>query len=190
MEIFRWDQNYETGLEAVDGQHRGLVTLINRFGSLIEAGEALDPATFEQVFSELAAAHRHGEPLSLILMDADGFKAVNGTYGHDAGDEVIRALGAALKQLFRAHDVVCRMGGDEFLAAERARSSIASMEIPAGAGAWKGSLSAGVATLGPGLQDAEALLKAADVAVYEAKRQGRNRVVVFRNQGVFSISPA
>lgn len=146
----------------------------------------------DRLVSELAAAHRHGEPLSLIMMDADGFKAVNDTYGHDAGDAVIRTLGAALKGLFRTNDVVCRMGGDEFLAlcprssseaaylvAERARSAIDSMEAPAGTGVWKGSLSAGVATLGPGLQDAEALLKAADVAVYEAKRQGRNRVVIY-----------
>jgi len=142
--------------------------------------------------AELSSARRHAEPLSLVAMDADGFKTVNDTYGHDAGDAVIRTLGATLKQLFRATDVVCRMGGDEFLVlcprsdaeaaylvAERARASVAAMDVAAGAGIWKGSLSIGVATLGPGVEDGEALIKAADVALYEAKRRGRNRVVAF-----------
>lgn len=144
----------------------------------------------ERLAAEIASARRHGDALSLVLLDADGFKAVNDTYGHDAGDAVIRALGAALKQGFRAGDLVCRMGGDEFLVlcprtpleaafqvAERARASIAALRVPAGEGAWQGSLSAGVAALGPGAEDAESLLKAADLGVYEAKRLGRNRVV-------------
>jgi hemerythrin len=148
----------------------------------------------ERLASELSAAMRHGAPLSLALIDADGFKSINDTYGHDAGDAVIRSLGVSLKQLFRTGDVVCRMGGDEFLAicphtdaegghqvAERVRSAIASMRIPAGTGAWQGSLSIGVATFGPGLADLEALIKAADTAVYAAKHLGRNRVETYRN---------
>ncbi len=144
----------------------------------------------ERLAVEIASARRHGDALSLVLLDADRFKAVNDTYGHDAGDAVIRALGDALKQGFRAGDLVCRMGGDEFLVicprtpleaafqvAERARASIAALRVPAGEGAWQGSLSAGVAALGPGVEDVESLLKAADLGVYEAKRLGRNRVV-------------
>ncbi len=146
----------------------------------------------DRLVAELSSARRHGEPLSLVVMDADGFKGVNDTFGHDAGDAVIRTLGTALKQLFRATDVVCRMGGDEFLVlcprsdtdaaylvAERARATVAAMDVAAGAGIWKGSLSIGVATLGPGAENGEALIKAADTALYEAKRRGRNRVVVF-----------
>jgi hemerythrin len=150
----------------------------------------------ERLASELSAATRHGAPLTLALIDADGFKAINDTYGHDAGDAVIRSLGTSLKQLFRTDDVVCRMGGDEFLAicphtgseggyqvAERVRSAIAAMRIPAGEGEWKGSLSIGVATLGQGLEDLETLIKAADTAVYKAKHHGRNRVETYRSPG-------
>ncbi len=148
----------------------------------------------DRLGAELSSVRRHAERLSLVAMDADGFKAVNDTYGYDAGDAVIRTLGATLKQLFRATDVVCRMGGDEFLVlcprsaadaahvvAERARTSVAAMDVAAGT--WKGSLSIGVATLGPGVEDGEALIKAADAALYEAKRRGRNRVVVFGETG-------
>lgn len=147
----------------------------------------------DRLASELAAAKRYGDPLSLVLVDADGFKAVNDTYGHDAGDAVIQTLGSALKQLFRANDVVCRMGGDEFLilcprspldaayqVAERVRAAVSAMKISTGAGEWKGSLSAGIAALGPHRDNAEALIKAADLAVYKAKHQGRNRVVADR----------
>jgi hemerythrin len=121
-------------------------------------------------------------------MDADDFKTVNDTYGHDAGDAVLRELGAALKLGFRAGDAVCRLGGDEFLAicprtpasvaaqvGERLRAGLASRRIAAGGGEWKGSLSVGIASLETG---AEELLKAADQALYEAKHLGRNRVVV------------
>lgn len=146
----------------------------------------------DRLASEVSTARRHREPLSLVVIDADGLKAVNDTHGHDAGDAVIRSLGSSLRQLFRAGDVVCRMGGDEFLVicprtpgeaaflvAERVRSIVASMRVPTGSGEWKGSLSAGVACLGPGAEEVEPLLKAADLAVYEAKRRGRNRVELY-----------
>ena len=142
----------------------------------------------DRLGSEIASARRHGEPLSLVLMDADDFKAVNDTYGHDAGDAALREIGAALKLGFRAGDVVCRLGGDEFLAicprtpsavaaqvGERVRLGLASRRIAAGGGEWRGSLSVGIASLETG---AEELLKAADLALYEAKHLGRNRVVV------------
>jgi diguanylate cyclase (GGDEF)-like protein/hemerythrin-like metal-binding protein len=145
----------------------------------------------ERLMTELSAAKRHETPLSLVLLDADGLKVVNDTYGHDAGDALIRVLGITLKQWFRADDVVCRMGGDEFLVicphtdgarghqvAERVRAAVSSMRVPTGEGEWKGSISIGLAALSPSLHDVKALIKAADAAVYEAKRQGRNRVVV------------
>jgi hemerythrin len=131
-----------------------------------------------------------GTELSCIVIDADGFKEVNDTYGHDAGDVVLKRLARELRQSVRTDDVVCRMGGDEFLiicpstslrgaihVAEQTRSNVAALTVEAGEGSWKGSISVGVATnSGGGIESIDELLKAADDGVYKAKREGRNCV--------------
>ena len=144
-------------------------------------------ARFAQAWSESA---REGLPLACMMIDADGFKRINDQYGHDAGDEVLRGLSRQLRYALRTDDVVCRLGGDEFLvicpgtslegvlhAAEAMRREIAKLHLPvSGGGEWSGSISVGVAARTAGMQSPEDLIKAADEGVYLAKRNGRNRV--------------
>ncbi len=138
---------------------------------------------------EWTESERHTSPLSCMMIDADGFKQINDTYGHDAGDEVLRQLARQLRYAVRTDDVVCRLGGDEFLiicantphegamyVAELMRQAIAALRVPAGGGEWKGSVSVGVATRTPEMSTPEDLIKGADEGVYLAKRNGRNRV--------------
>ncbi|RZS58281.1 GGDEF domain-containing protein [Sphaerotilus mobilis] len=140
---------------------------------------------------ELHRAHREGRPLSLMVVDADHFKRVNDHYGHAGGDEVLRQIARVLQDSHRSEDVVCRFGGEEFVvvlpgsdltfAAERAESlrrMVESLAIPTDGGFAHITISIGVTATWPG-DDADKLFKRADAAVYEAKRSGRNRVVVF-----------
>jgi hemerythrin len=132
---------------------------------------------------------RDETPLACMMIDADGFKQINDNYGHDAGDEVLRQLSNNLRDSVRTDDIVCRLGGDEFLiicprtslegvlnAAELTRKAIAALRVTAGNGVWSGSISVGVAVSKSGMHGPEDLLKAADDGVYIAKRNGRNRV--------------
>jgi hemerythrin len=143
-----------------------------------------------------AVSVRHERPLACLLVDADGFKQVNDEHGHEAGDRVLEALAAELRSAVRAGDDVsrlggdvARLGGDEFLViapdtslegglalGERLRAAVATLRVPAGSGVWNGSVSVGVAARTPETEDVEALMRAADRAVYEAKRAGRNAV--------------
>jgi len=132
---------------------------------------------------------RDETPLACMMIDADGFKQINDNYGHDAGDEVLRQLSKNLRYSVRTDDIVCRLGGDEFLiicprtslegalhAAELTRQAIAALRVSAGNGVWSGSVSVGVAARTPEMGGPEDLLKAADEGVYIAKRNGRNCV--------------
>ncbi len=142
-------------------------------------------------FSRFWAQSTQSEsPLACLMVDADGFKTINDRYGHDAGDEVLRKLSLELRDATRTDDLVCRLGGDEFLiicpntslpgamhAAEKLRAQIAGLCVPvAGGGQWSGSVSVGVAARTAGMHVPEDLIKAADEGVYLAKRDGRNRV--------------
>jgi len=128
-------------------------------------------------------------PLSVIVIDADHFKAVNDAYGHDAGDEVIVQLARELRHAIRTDDVACRMGGDEFLVicphtdrhgarivAETIRLAVSAMAVSCGTGCWNGSVSVGVATRTQDMRALDELIKAADGALYDAKASGRNCV--------------
>lgn len=134
-------------------------------------------------------AQRQYAPLACMMVDADGFKQINDRYGHEAGDLVLRALSAQLRDAVRTDDIVCRLGGDEFLIicphttqegamqlAESVRRQVATLCVPAGAGQWQGSISVGVASRRPAMTSLEDLVKVADLGVYEAKRNGRNCV--------------
>ena len=129
------------------------------------------------------------QPLACMMIDADHFKEVNDSCGHDAGDEVLKALARQLRHCFRTDDAVCRLGGDEFfvicpatgfdgamLVAEQTRSEVAGMRVPTGGEPWHGSISVGVAVRDPDMEGYEALLKQADEGVYAAKRAGKNCV--------------
>jgi len=126
--------------------------------------------------------------LSIMMLDADGFKSINDTYGHDAGDIVLKGLAQTLQENLRTDDLVCRLGGDEFIVlcprtalqdalnvAEKLRRTVSELQIQAGDGVWKGSISLGVAERAQ-LPNPEALIKQADDGLYRAKRAGRNCV--------------
>lgn len=134
---------------------------------------------------------KENSPLSCMMIDADGFKQINDNYGHDAGDEVLRQLSRNLQYAVRTDDIVCRLGGDEFLVicphtpeagaallAEKVRQTISALHVPAGKGEWHGSISIGVAGRKPAMNTLEELIKAADEGVYCAKKNGRNCVAV------------
>lgn len=132
-------------------------------------------------------ADKYNQPFSCMVVDADGFKEVNDTFGHDAGDSVLITLSQNLRDAVRTDDTVCRMGGDEFLIicpstpldgamflAEQMRKKVAAINCAAGEGFWKGSISIGVAEKSNGIQGVNDLLKAADKGVYKAKSDGKN----------------
>jgi diguanylate cyclase (GGDEF)-like protein len=147
----------------------------------------------EALDAEWRRGCRTGAPLSLVLVDIDAFKAYNDTYGHLHGDECLRQVAVALAgALGRAGDLVARYGGEEFAAllsgvayeeaavvAERLRANVQALRVPhaASPAARVVTVSVGVATLVPFERgDAATLVAAADQALYEAKRRGRNRV--------------
>lgn len=142
--------------------------------------------TMDRVWAQAA---RDSSALSCMMIDADGFKQVNDRYGHAAGDEVLRQLSALLRDSVRRNDVVCRLGGDEFLilcpgtalegalqSAEILRQKTAKLKVPVTGGEWLGSISIGVAARTPAMQEFEVLIKTADEGLYQAKRNGRNCV--------------
>ncbi|CAN7496250.1 PleD family two-component system response regulator [Ensifer adhaerens] len=146
--------------------------------------------THLKLLMDRAAAR--GRPLSICMTDIDRFKQVNDTYGHDVGDEVLREFANRIRTTVRGADLACRFGGEEFIVvmpdtsaemaagvAERLRTIIESLPfaIPQADGPLKVTASMGIATLRPGGDTAEALLKRADTALYQAKHEGRNRVV-------------
>ena len=141
--------------------------------------------TIDMVLSGVA---HEGSFLSVVMMDIDHFKQVNDTYGHPVGDQVIRSLSWLLKQRLRKHDVICRYGGEEFLIGlphtdaeqayaivDRIRRDFAQIKHPYHDTHFLATASGGIATY-PLHQTGDALIKAADEALYKAKRSGRNRI--------------
>ena len=144
----------------------------------------------DRVEQALARAHRSGEPFALVLFDLDGFKALNDSHGHAAGDEALRIVAERARQCMRASDTLGRMGGDEFLAvlpnttvdgaanlAEKLRACLA-VPYPLGGHSAQMSSSIGVSAFPMHGEDADTLQRAADAALYAAKRGGKNRVCV------------
>jgi diguanylate cyclase (GGDEF)-like protein/PAS domain S-box-containing protein len=145
----------------------------------------------EVIARDVARARRSGEPLAVTALDLDQFKEVNDTWGHPAGDLVLRSLARTLLSNVRRSDLVCRMGGEEFVVilpgstleaahelAETWRSRFAASEIDTGTGSMiRCTVSIGVALFRAHQERIEETLGRADAALYEAKRLGRNRVV-------------
>ena len=148
----------------------------------------------EYLYTEWQRATRDQQPFSLLMMDIDAFKQYNDTYGHLAGDEALRQVAATIRAgATRATDLAARFGGEEFalvlpatspggarLIAEKIRLDVERMAIPHCASPTTGSLtlSIGVATLVPQRdQPVDLVVELGDQALYQAKREGRNRVV-------------
>lgn len=146
-------------------------------------------AFLERLDQEHERGERYPQPLSVLMLDVDGLKSINDRGGHAAGDAALRAIGDAIHLGLRATDIGCRFGGDEFavmapeadagaarVLAERIRSLAGGMSLPGG---LRVTVSAGVscAAAREGWTPTE-ILERADRALYEAKRTGRNRVVL------------
>jgi diguanylate cyclase (GGDEF)-like protein len=134
------------------------------------------------------ASERSGLKVSVVMIDIDHFKRVNDEHGHQTGDAVLRATAEVLRESCRRSDTVCRLGGEEFLVittngaehealgcAERLRAAVESNRVVSGTFDGHVTISLGVAERTDGMQGIDDLLAAADLAVYEAKAQGRNR---------------
>src|SRR5262249_3350165 len=131
--------------------------------------------------------------LGAVSFDIDHFKTINDTYGHAAGDQVLKAVSAAVGERLRQGDVFARLGGEEFVAllpdadatiafdvAEKLRNVVRSLKFPGSKPPIFVSASFGVAMFDPGSDDLDRLLAKADEALYEAKRNGRNRTERWR----------
>ncbi len=145
----------------------------------------------ERLDEEFERARRSGHPLSLIMLDIDRFKQINDTYGHLFGDVVLRVIAVRLKSSIRKHDIVGRVGGEEFLVicpdslladtlvvAERIRKVINEENISDGTQQVKVALSAGVTIIQGSDVSSDRIFSRADSALYKAKEEGRNKVVV------------
>ncbi|MGO8969873.1 MAG: diguanylate cyclase [Myxococcaceae bacterium] len=156
----------------------GLTSLANRRTFQARAAQAL------------AQARRYGRACAVLITDIDHFKAVNDTYGHPAGDVVLRGVAQMLREQARDTDVVARYGGEEFavvmpetdlrgaqVIAERLREAVAARTFATELGPVRVTLSVGLAASPQDGTDMDALVQLADGCLYQAKREGRNRVV-------------
>jgi diguanylate cyclase (GGDEF)-like protein len=196
-----------TPVEMVVGQQDEIGRLAGAVTAMIGEADALtkrlrhqattDPLTGlgnrrwlgERVAEELARAQRQGEPVSLVVFDLDRFKAINDTHGHDVGDKVLMAASEMVKSALRPYDLAARIGGEEFCIvmprtdkagaaafAERLRTTLeASLIAPLAKGRVTASFGICEAVTGSRLQQ---MLKEADTALYRAKEEGRNRIVI------------
>ena len=186
----------ETLEQRVAQRTQELVVANQRLEALAMTDQLTGLPNRRNVMNVLGQIWKDGTPadsLVCMMIDADGFKKVNDTLGHDAGDEVLRHLAKELGHSFRNDDTVARLGGDEFLAilphtdladglkvAEKLRATVDRLQVAVGSGtsrgAWKGSISVGVAVRTADMADPEDLIKAADGGVYLSKVKGRNCV--------------
>lgn len=149
---------------------------------------------FELLDYEFAASRRYEHPLSLVLFDVDFLKKVNDTYGHLAGDEMLKKAAQVVHGQLRETDILARYGGDEFVilltnTGEREASRMLDRiqrEVQSAYIVYEGeklgiTISAGVASLQPGMDKTDQIVSQADQAMYAAKNSGRNRMVIFSN---------
>ena len=199
---YHWVESHAGPYRDADGEPGGWVTSLRVIDDIVRAEEVLDRrARFDaltglvnrqEVFEQLeACGQRTGQEIAVLFCDIDHLKTINDTFGHTAGDEVIRVVAERARGAIRSDDLAGRIGGDEFVVllrgvhgleeatrlAEKIRSTISDPVLLA-EGPVMPSVSIGV-TLAPPGEDVAALIARADQAMYEAKRAGRDRVVVF-----------
>ena len=144
----------------------------------------------ERVDEELARARRRGATMSVAILDLDGFKAFNDTFGHPAGDRALQLVAGRLRSSVRRSDLVARFGGEEFVVAfpetgveqarqrvEHIRTELAQVPIPVGREQRQVTVSAGVGSWPADGETFDAVITSVDARLYEAKRRGKNRVV-------------
>jgi len=162
-------------------------TLTDRLTGLYNYGTFVD-----YLHNEITKVDRYGGELSLLMLDLDHFKQFNDRHGHEAGNDLLRHIGATIGSLVRDADVAARYGGEEFALlirgdesqgyelAERLRRAVETVTVEVRSGELVYStVSAGIATYPAGAADEAELIEAADAALYESKRRGRNRVTIF-----------
>jgi diguanylate cyclase (GGDEF)-like protein len=162
-------------------------TLTDRLTGLYNYGTFVD-----YLHNEVTKVDRYGGELSLLMLDLDHFKQFNDRHGHEAGNALLRRIGATIGSLVRDADVAARYGGEEFALlirgdetqgyelAERLRRAVEAVTVAVHGGEPACvSISAGVAAYPAGAADEAGLIEAADAALYESKRRGRNRVTIF-----------
>lgn len=179
-----------------EGKLRAMTMTLSRRSETLEQAALTDALTgmhnrryFDDALREYIEEFRRiNRPVGLMLLDLDHFKQVNDTYGHDVGDEVLRAVATCLKGVTRYHDVAARLGGEEFAVvtpnmdgerltkfAERIRGAIANMAIQSGNARLNVTTSLGLAVW-DGKETAEEFYRRADRLLYQAKSMGRNRI--------------
>jgi diguanylate cyclase (GGDEF)-like protein len=193
-----------TTMKTAEGALRSLTSELQQLATTDGLTGLMNRRAFDQAFvTELARTARDATPLALLMIDVDSFKAYNDQYGHPAGDECLRAVGLALKQVIkRPADIVARYGGEEFVVllpntdedgayviAEAFRKALRGLGIPHEASPKRvvtASIGLCVAT-GHGERDID-LLARADKALYDAKAAGRDRVTGWRLRGNLGTS--
>jgi len=144
----------------------------------------------DRIEKDWAASSRSGRQISCMMIDLDNFKQINDTYGHDIGDKVLVGISGVMKKTLRSHDIICRVGGDEFLiicpdgdahavrlCAERLLLAADALLIDTPSGAVRCGISIGVATRCADMVNTGMLIKAADEGMYRAKVGGRGMVL-------------
>lgn len=179
-----------------EGKLRAMTQTLSARSETLEHAALTDSLTgmqnrryFDDALKEYLDEFRRVErPVGLMIFDLDHFKTVNDTHGHDVGDDVLRAVACCLKDMTRYHDVVARLGGEEFAVvapnmdagmlmrlADRIRSGISSLPIRSGNVHLRVTASVGLA-IWDGKESAEEFFRRTDQQLYRAKRLGRNRV--------------
>jgi diguanylate cyclase (GGDEF)-like protein len=148
-----------------------------------------------ELYRRLAIQRRYGTPFSIIIFDVDHFKSINDVHGHDVGDRVLQSLAKTITATLRDVDILFRQGGEEFLAilpdttidraviaAYRVREAVTGMVVASQDRLLKVTISQGLAEVQPS-ENSDSLIKRADLALYAAKRNGRDTYFVELGQG-------
>jgi diguanylate cyclase (GGDEF)-like protein len=178
LELEKMELLHESNRMRHHAEHDGLTGLLNH------------RVIVERLSEEMNRSHRDGTQMSVILADVDHFKKVNDSFGHLAGDQVLKEIGAVFSRTLRSYDCVGRYGGEEFLLilpncgvesammrGEQLRAAVQSVRIRDGDTWLQVTASFGVASAFPSHYDAETVIRAVDAALYRAKSCGRNCVI-------------
>ncbi len=190
-------------LAAVALQQANLKLMLEKMASIDHTTGLLNRRAFTEIIHrEYAQSKRSGHPFSMLLMDLDRFKLINDNYGHETGDKILCGISEISRSTLRSCDWMGRWGGEEFLAilpntdeataqaiAERLREKIDQFSITLNGQSIKATMSIGISSYPQDGETPDFLIRAADAALYEAKKTGRNRVVAAKEKHeVYSIA--